>query len=324
MDRPVDLLLVTWNRRAYLEKTLTHLMASASDFSLYCWDNASKDGTADLIASLDDPRVVRKHFSHENLMLRAPSLWFFEEARSDVVGKIDDDILLPEGWIERIAPLVRREPRFGMLGCWIYMPEDWDESVAGHKIIEAAGTRVFRNLWIAGQSFLARRAVLRRYIPPREFSGYGFPIHQGWMTADGLVNGYPLPLLFAHNMDDPRSPHYLMDRSGGVGEQAALTARMRGFETAAAYRDWIVADAAKVLRDPVDRQLREILRWNDRGPLGRARRGWLAIRARLARLIDSFEPRAMRLSSRSRLGVAEDRGIEYPPAGDRVAAAQPD
>ena len=54
---PVDLLLITWNRREYVEKTLANLLADPADFRLYCWDNASEDGTADLIAELDDPRV---------------------------------------------------------------------------------------------------------------------------------------------------------------------------------------------------------------------------------------------------------------------------
>jgi len=282
VKRPVDLLLITWNRHVYVEKTLAHLMASASDFCLYCWDNASKDGTADLIASLNDPRVVRKYFSTENVMQRAPSLWFFNEAKSDVVGKIDDDILLPEGWIERIAPLVRSEPRFGMLGCWIYMPEDWDESVAEHKIIELGGIRVFRNLWIAGQSFLARREVLHRYVTPEERYGYGFPIDQTSMSADGLVNGFPLPILFGHNMDDPRSPHCLMNRPGGMGEQAALTYRVRGFETVESYADWLAADAAKLLRESVETQLREMRRMGGRSLLGRARR-------RIARMINSLK-----------------------------------
>ncbi len=191
MSLPVDLLLITWNRRTYAEKTLSHLLASSGDFRLYCWDNASQDG--DLIASLDDPRVVRKHFSGENMMQRVPSLWFLDQAESDLVGKIDDDILLPDGWIERIAPMIRSEPRFGMLGCWIYMPEDWDQSAAQHKIVEIGGTRVFRNVWVAGQSFLARRELLRRYIVPESRSkyDYGFPIDQVAMTAAGLINGYP-------------------------------------------------------------------------------------------------------------------------------------
>jgi glycosyltransferase involved in cell wall biosynthesis len=297
MKRPVDLLLITWNRRAYLEKTLAHLMASASDFCLYCWDNGSKDGTADLIASLDDPRVVRKHFSPENVMMRTPSLWFFNEAKSEIVGKIDDDILLPEGWIEQIAPLVRSELRFGMLGCWIFMPEDWDESIAEHKVVQAGGTRVFRNSGIAVQSFLARRELLRRYITPDEWYDYGFPIDQCSMTADGLVNGYPLPIQFAHNMDDPRSPHCLMNQTEGMGEQAALTARKRGFQTVEAYRDWIVADAANILREPIETQLRKFRRFrrfHDRSLVRLM--GWmrarLAVRTRIARVIDSLGPRA--------------------------------
>jgi glycosyltransferase involved in cell wall biosynthesis len=268
---PVDLLLITWNRREYVEKTLAHLMASRSDFRLWCWDNGSEDGTADVIAALNDPRVARKHHSPENRMQREPCLWFLEESKADVAGKIDDDILLPEGWIERIAPLVRGEPTFGMLACWIYMPEDWDEAAAAHKIVEVRGTRVFRNSWVAGQSFLARRDLLRSFVMPPG-AHYGFPIDQMKMTAAGIINGYPLPLLFAHNMDDPRSPHCLMNRPGGMSDQAALTARKRGFTTPQQYAEWIAEDARAVLTDPLHAQLERYRYYSDRSILGRLRR----------------------------------------------------
>lgn len=272
MKSTVDLLLITWNRRAYLEKTLPQLFASSADFRLYCWDNGSEDGAANLIASLDDPRVVKRRFSKTNENQRAPTLWFLENAKSDVAGKIDDDILLPNDWIERIAPLVRSEPRFGMLACWIFMPEDWDEEIARPKIIEVGGTRVFANLRVAGQSFLARTEVLRRHVASERNYSYGLPIDQASMRLSGLINGYPLPILFAHNMDDPRSPHCLMNQPGGMGEQAALTARKRGFATPEAYAAWIAADAAKILRQPVEDQFRQAMSWRAPGLWARARR----------------------------------------------------
>jgi len=206
-----------------------------------------------------------------------PTLWLLEEAKSDLVGKIDDDILLPEGWIEQIAPLIRAEPRFGMLGCWIFMPEDWNEAAAARKIIELGGVRVLQSMAIAGQSFLARRNLLQKYVlPPGQT--YGFPIDQGQMTEDGFINGCPLPLLLAHNMDDPRSPHCLMNRPGGMGEQAALTARKLGFKTPEAYVAWIAADARRGLAEPVALQLKRRRRERDRSLYGRARR-------KLARMI---------------------------------------
>ena len=267
---PVHLLLITWNRREYVEKTIKTLLADPSDFHLYCWDNASSDGTADLIASIDDPRVAKQRFSKENVKQREPFLWFLEQSDGDLVGKIDDDILLPPGWTQRIAPILRREPRFGTLGCWPYMPEDWDESLASHKIIELAGVRVFRNPWVAGHSFLARRDCLKQFISPP--TGYGLPINQFGMTRAGLINGYPLPLLQVHNMDDPRSPHCLMNRNSGLGEHAALTARVLGFESAEAYGQWIAQDARQIQRDPIEIQLRRHSWRNDRTLVGRARR----------------------------------------------------
>lgn len=252
MSQPVDLLLITWNRREYVEKTLPNLLADPSDFRLYCWDNASTDGTADLIASINDPRLVKRHFNKENAVQYQPCLWFFETATSDVIGKIDDDILLPEGWTERIAPMIRKEPKFGMLGCWIFMPEDWNETLAQHNIVELSGERVFRCMGIQGQSFLARRDYLIRY---HKKTRHGLPVARFTMSVDGLVNGYPVPLLYAHNMDDPRSPMNVKTKSGPLGLDSALSARNLKFDSAEAFGQWIAADALRRQTVPFDKQM---------------------------------------------------------------------
>ncbi|WP_404361159.1 glycosyltransferase family 2 protein [Methylotuvimicrobium sp. KM1] len=268
---PVDLLLITWNRREYLVKTLDNLLADDTDFRLYCWDNASEDGVADIINSLNDPRVAKKNFSKENVKQRTPTLWFFENAKSDVVGKIDDDILLPHGWVDVIAPIIRQNEQFGRLSCWNYMQEDWNEQLAAHKIININGVRVFRNMWVGGASFLARLDHLTPFIKP-ENEGYGFPIDQYRMSSSGLINGYPLPMLFAHHMDDPRSEHCLMAKNGVVGSQDSVTARYFGFTDPFEYGRWIAEDARNTLRDPVSLQIkRERLR-RDQTLIGKIKR----------------------------------------------------
>jgi glycosyltransferase involved in cell wall biosynthesis len=273
MPAPVDLLLITHNRRAYVEKSLPALLADPADFRLHCWDNASTDGTAELLADQRDPRIAARHRHGENANQLEPSLWFLERARSDVLGKVDDDVLLPRGWIERLAPLVRAEPRFGMLGCWVFMPEDWDEALAAHNVVELGGARVFRCVTIQGQSFLARAEVLRRYA---DRAKVGLPVNRVRMSADGLVSGYPLPLLLAHNMDDPRSPHCLVGLDQPLGEAAALTARRQGFRSGREYAEWIAADARWRQRRPFASQLFWLRARQDHSPLGRLR--WLALR----------------------------------------------
>lgn len=253
MSKPVDLLLITWNRREYVEKMLPTVLNDPSDFQLYCWDNGSKDGTADLIRSIDDPRVVKRHFNQENVGQEEPCMWFFETATSDVIGKVDDDILLPAGWTERIASIIRKEPQFGMLGCWIFMAEDWDESLAKHNIVELSGERIFRCVGIQGHSFLARKEYLLRY--KERPKSHGLPINRLGMSIDGLVSGYPLPLLYAHNMDDPRSSMNIKTKSGELRSDSALTARKLGFTSAEAYAEWIALDARHRQEIPFEHHL---------------------------------------------------------------------
>ena len=271
MNEPVDLLLISANRRLYLEKTIDRLLKENSDFRLYCWDNASRDGSADLIAGQHDARIIKRHFSRKNLGQRTAFLWFLDNSASDLVGKVDDDIMLPDGWIDKIAPLLRREPRFGMLGCWTFQLRDWDEEIAAHKIIEVGGARIFRNAWIGGTAFLARREHLLGYITPAG-SGYGLPIDQIKMTEAGFINGFPLPLLSANHMGDPRSEHYQTDFSVQTDAPLGKTAWQKEITSPARYAEWIAEDADQILREPLEAQLKRYRINSDRSLQGRFRK----------------------------------------------------
>ncbi len=251
----VDLLLITWNRRHYLEKTIECLLSDPTEFNLYCWDNGSEDGTQDIIANLDDPRVVERHMSRENVGQAPACFWFFERAQSDLIGKIDDDILLPEGWITQIAPMLRRHPEFGLLAGWVFQKEEWDEEAAAHNIVSVGEYRVLRRMGVQGHSFLGRREYVTKYaVKPK---GHGLPVDQTQMSLDGLINGYPLPIIFLHNMDDPRSPYFAYADAEGITGQAPLTARKHGFKDYDEYAAWIAADAKNTLEYPFELRLKK-------------------------------------------------------------------
>lgn len=273
--QPVDLLVITHNRTDYLERTLAALFADPADFRVYMWDNASTDGAADLVAGADDPRVVERRFSKENVMQELPARWFLDVAPSDVVGKVDDDTLVPIGWTEPITAAIREEEQLGMIGCWTFMPEDFErnQKTALEKVVTVGRHQILRDIAIGGTGFMVRREVAAGYLSGRSH-GRAFPIDRIRMTRDGLISGWYFPLLFAEHMDDPRSEFCLMNSPDDMGEAAALTARARGFDTPARYQAWIMADVDRKMARSVRRQL-----WDarvDRAPwtrLGRLMRG---------------------------------------------------
>jgi hypothetical protein len=273
MTEPVDLLLLTWNRRQYVEKTLARLCEDPSDFHLHCWDNGSTDGAADVIASCDDPRIVQKHFSPENVMQGPPMRWIVDNARSDVIGKIDDDTLVPPRWTESIAPLVRQHPKAGMIGCWTFWPEDFEENRADaqKKVVRLGEHQILQDFSIGGTAFLVRKELAARYFVSRT-NGKWIPLGRFDMSVDGLISGWYFPLLWAEHMDDPRSEHNLMKQDGAGDEYKGLTVRTFG-RTPEEYLEWIRQDAKTKLRTPVQEQIRQFKQQQRRDKWNRFRSG---------------------------------------------------
>jgi len=255
MNRVPSILMVTWNRREYFERTISNLLADKSDFRLFFWDNGSADGVRDIISDLKDDRIQAKHFSGENVGQFSAWHWFIDHCRTDIAGKLDDDIIGEPGWMTRFSEVIADSPEIGAIGAWVYLQSEWDEAIAGRKMVRVGRHAVFRNGWVAGCIFLARVEYLKRYSfnDPLRF---GVPLDQMAMTRAGLINGYPMPISFAENLDDPRSPHCRMNRPGGWDQFAAYSARMRNFSSPEEYGRWIAADAQSVLKTSVEEQIR--------------------------------------------------------------------
>jgi hypothetical protein len=245
MSEPVELLLITHNRLHYVERSIAQLLADPADFRIHWWDNASTDGAREWIDDHRDSRFVSVHHAKENQLQADPTLWFFERAVSDAIGKIDDDVLLPIGWTERFAGLLRSNEALAMLACWIFMPEDGDRSFIEQRTTVIGGCPIMRQLSVQGQAFLGRRDVLLRHVDARK---RGFPVNQWDIVRSGYVIGFPVPLVEAHNMDDPRSPYYHGTRPTG------LTADNHGLATDDDYGAWIALDAKQRLERSFRRQ----------------------------------------------------------------------
>jgi hypothetical protein len=147
------------------------------------------------------------------------------------------------------------EPRLGLLGGWVYLPSEWDEKAARHKIIPVGRYHIFRNGWVGGCIFVGRVNLLRRY-SSKDPSTWGTPLQQMEITKAGFISGYPLPICFSENLDDPRSPHCRMNRPGGWDQFAAYSARMRNFSGPEEYGRWIAEDARATLETSIRDQIR--------------------------------------------------------------------
>src|SRR5690606_19100554 len=115
-------------------------------------------------------------FNHspENKRLREPTNWFWKTSDGDYMSKIDDDNLMPDGWGQFLRAAHHADERLGVIGCWSFLKEDVDESLAEKKVRTfGAGHRIMENCWVAGTGYMMKRACFERLGPIRE--GQSFP-----------------------------------------------------------------------------------------------------------------------------------------------------
>lgn len=232
----VDILMITYNRAAYTRLALERLLASCDEaMRVWLWHNGTHEETLSVVRGLaQHPAVHRFHHSVENKRLREPTNWLYHESKGEYVSKVDDDCLVPEGWVQRLRAAHEANPRLGVVGCWRFMPEDFVPEIAQRKIRTLAGDhQILENCWVEGSGYLMKRACVEQAAPIREDESFGGMCFR--LARRGWVNGWYYPFLYQEHMDDPRAEHTLIKSDADLAEFMPLSARNFGART---VQDW--------------------------------------------------------------------------------------
>lgn len=113
----VSAVMVTYNRRQFLQWSIDALLRATKfpNFELLVWNNASTDGTEELLAPYAEAGLIRVVNHDRNIGTNA-----YHEAFKGLPGsyylELDDDVLwLPDGWLETMLCCFQHLPRLGYL-----------------------------------------------------------------------------------------------------------------------------------------------------------------------------------------------------------------
>jgi glycosyltransferase involved in cell wall biosynthesis len=202
----IKILMITYNRPEYLKLSLPRLFESVSvNGSIVIWDNGSLGETLEVLNKYEKySQIERIVYNNSNAKLWEPTNWFWQNYRdSDFLSKVDDDCLVPLHWCEILEQAFKDIPKAGILGCWRFLPEDFNKGVAEKKIQNFGNHRILRNCWVEGSGYLMKRDVINEigYLRKNEsFTDYCIRA-----AARGFINGWYYPFLYQEHMDDPRT-----------------------------------------------------------------------------------------------------------------------
>lgn len=236
MNDETDILMITCNRADYTRMALPRLLDSADESTrIWLWQNGDDEATLSVVEEYSaDPRVYRFHHSRENVRLGPPTAWLFDESQGTYLSKVDDDCLVPEGWLERLRACHSANPHLGVVGCWRFLDCDYEESLVSRKLRNlAGGHQLMSHPWVEGSGALMKRAC-RDEVGALE-KGESFPHYCLRIALSGRENGWYFPFLWQEHLDDPRAPNSLMKTDEDFLRHIPLSASNSGART---VKEW--------------------------------------------------------------------------------------
>ena len=144
----VSIVLVTWNNLGFTQQCVESLRADETWPSVE-WifvDNGSSDDTPGYLRTLSeqDPRV-RVIFNDENRGFAAANNQGLEIARGETLVLLNNDTVVPPGWLPRLVRNLHARPDIGLVGP--VTNNVWNEARQEADYEEAAGLAQFARQW---------------------------------------------------------------------------------------------------------------------------------------------------------------------------------
>jgi glycosyltransferase involved in cell wall biosynthesis len=249
----VDILMITYQAPDYVRMSLPRLLETCGDHGrVWLWHNGDDEATLEAVHSYrDDERVARFHHSRENVGLRIPTNWLWENSQAEFVSKVDDDCLESPGWLETFVAAHRANDDLGVLAAWRFFESDFRPDVAQRKIRTlAGGHQVMLNLWVQGSGHVLKRNLVERWGSLRRNESFTqFCVR---VARKGAINGWYYPFVREDHMDDPRSPNTGLRNDDDFMRRGPLSAKRNGVTTLAQWDQRQRAQAALLQEASLD------------------------------------------------------------------------
>ena len=218
----IDLVFICYNRLDYTRKALASVLADPTEnFRLTIWDNNSIDGTREFLNSaVHDSRIADIIISDKNVGQITALNEVWNRSKADLLGKLDNDCLVPSGWTRTLAQAHHDINMLGVVACWHYFKSDFDYRRAQKKIQKFGCHQILRHPWTCGTGLLIKRSTYREFGPIKDSATTDYWLN---MAKNGYINGFYYPLLIQEHMDDPLSKHTLLKDEASYQAAKAVT-----------------------------------------------------------------------------------------------------
>lgn len=115
----VDVVLITWNNRAVLQRCLESLAKTQYEkVEVFVVDNGSTDDTRPYLSALKEkfPFPLHVHLMDVNTGVPVGFNWAIVQGKGEIVARIDDDVVLPPDWLAKLVEDFKHRPFAGCVG----------------------------------------------------------------------------------------------------------------------------------------------------------------------------------------------------------------
>ena len=254
----VAILMFTYDRLEYTREALHTLMKNTRyPFDLYIVDNYSTDGTRAWLEATRleySDRIKDIRYNSANEGLPGPTNDFWSRVDVDLLGKVDNDTLVPSGWLERLVEAHRKVPKLAVVGGYHFRPEDIDDKSACSKLYEHDGIKVLSDTHIGGCCYLMKKSIQKKFGPMKfnpALKIHGWTEYQHMLVGAGYIVGYLYPFIQLEYMDDPRSKKCLIDDKYQDYTRRIFRERGINFKSTDQIVNWMRREAQRVINQPV-------------------------------------------------------------------------